>query len=330
MLLENGYNTFCVGKWHLNPTEEGTPAGPYHRWPLGRGFERFYGFLAGETNQWYPDLTYDNHSVPQPKSYEEGYHLSEDLADKAIQFILDAHVNAPDKPFFMYYATGAAHAPHQVGPEWSDKYKGKFDMGWNAYRELVFENQKKMGIFPADAELSRHDPDVPEWDSLSDDQKKLYARLMEIFAGFLEHADYHFGRILNALEEIGELDNTLIVMVPDNGASSEGGVAGAFNEMSSLISAGRHWRRFCRGSTSSADHPPTTTTRGAGRGPATPLSVAGRKRCIAAAAPTTWSCAGRAACRRMASCGRNTRTRSTWCRRCWKRSGWSRRRRFAA
>lgn len=234
MLLENGYNTFCVGKWHLNPSEEGTPAGPYHRWPLGRGFERFYGFLGGETNQWYPDLTYDNHSTPQPKSAEEGYHLSEDLTDKTIQFILDAHVNAPDKPFFCYYATGAAHAPHQVSPDWIARYKGKFDMGWDKYREIVFANQKKLGIFPADAELSRHDPDVPAWDTLSKEQKKLYARLMEVFAGFLEHADHHFGRILRTLEEIGELDNTLIMIMPDNGASSEGGVAGCFNEMSSF------------------------------------------------------------------------------------------------
>jgi arylsulfatase len=234
MLLEHGYNTFCTGKWHLNPAEEGTPAGPYHRWPLGRGFERFYGFLGGETNQWFPDLTYDNHSVPQPKSADEGYHLTEDLSDKAIQFILDAHVNAPDKPFFLYHATGAAHAPHQVAPEWIDKYKGKFDMGWDKYREIVFENQKKLGIFPEDTQLSRPDPDVPEWDSLSDDQKLLYTRLMEVFAGFLEHADFHFGRILQTLEDIGELDNTLIMILPDNGASSEGGVAGAFNEMSSF------------------------------------------------------------------------------------------------
>ena len=159
------------------PPRKGTPAGPYHRWPLGRGFERFYGFLGGETNQWFPDLTYDNHSVPQPKSVEEGYHLTEDLSDKAIQFILDAHVNAPDKPFFLYHATGAAHAPHQVSQEWIDKYKGKFDMGWDKYREIVFANQKKLGIFPANAELSRHDPDVPAWDTLSADQKKLYTRL---------------------------------------------------------------------------------------------------------------------------------------------------------
>jgi arylsulfatase A-like enzyme len=234
MLLENGYNTYCVGKWHLNPSEEGTLAGPFHHWPLGRGFERYYGFLGGETNQWFPDLIYDNHSVTQPKSVEEGYHLTEDLTDKAIQFVLDAHVNAPYKPFFLYFATGAAHAPHQVAPEWSDKYKGKFDMGWDKYREVVFENQKKLGIFPADAELSHHDPDVPAWDTLRADQKKLYARFMEVFAGFLEHADYHFGRILKVLKDIGELDNTLIMIVPDNGASSEGGAEGAFNEMSSL------------------------------------------------------------------------------------------------
>jgi arylsulfatase len=234
MLLEHGYNTFCTGKWHLSPAEESTPAGPFHRWPLGRGFERFYGFLGGETNQWFPDLTYDNHSVPQPKTVEEGYHLDEDLADHAIRFILDAHVNAPDKPFFLYHAPGCAHAPHQVATEWIDKYKGKFDMGWDKYREVVFARQKELGIFPADAELSPHDPDVPEWDSLNDEQKKLYARFMEVFAGFLEHCDHQFGRILQALEDIDELDNTLIMVVPDNGASSEGGVNGAFNEMSSF------------------------------------------------------------------------------------------------
>lgn len=230
ILLQQGYNTFCVGKWHLSPLEESTPAGPYNRWPLGRGFERFYGFLSGETNQWYPDLTHDNHSVSQPKSPEEGYHLSEDLADRANRFILDAHVNAPDKPFFLYYATGAAHAPHHVAPEWIEKYRGRFDMGWDRYREEVFENQKRLGLFPPEAELSRLDPDVPRWDSLSPEQQRLAARMMEVYAGFLEHADHHFGRILDTLERIGELDNTLIMVVPDNGASSEGGPVGAFNE----------------------------------------------------------------------------------------------------
>ncbi len=234
MLLEHGYNTFATGKWHLSPSEESTPAGPFHRWPLGRGFERYYGFLGGETNQWFPDLTYDNHSVPQPKSVEEAYHLDEDLVDHAIQFILDAHVNAPDKPFFLYHAPGCAHAPHQVGKEWIEKYRGKFDMGWDEYRDVVFARQKELGIFPADAELSPRDPDVPEWDSLSDQQKKLYARFMEVFAGYLEHCDYEFGRILQTLEDIGELDNTLVMVISDNGASSEGGVNGAFNEMSSF------------------------------------------------------------------------------------------------
>ena len=231
MLLENGYNTFCLGKWHLSPSEDNTPAGPFHRWPLGRGFERFYGFLGGETNQWYPDLTQDNGSVRQPSLPEDGYHLSEDLADQAIQFILDAHVNAPEKPFFMYYATGAAHAPHHVPKEWADRYAGKFDMGWDAYRETVFARQKEIGLLAADAELSRHDPDVPEWDSLNADERRLYARMMEVFAGFLSHADHHFGRILDTLEQIGELDNTLIMVISDNGASAEGGVTGSFNEM---------------------------------------------------------------------------------------------------
>jgi arylsulfatase len=231
MLLPEGYNTFCLGKWHLSPSEDNTAAGPFHRWPLGRGFERFFGFLGGETNQWYPDLTRDNASVSQPRSPEEGYHLSEDLADQAITIMLDAHVNAPEKPFFMYYATGAAHAPHHVPKEWADRYKGRFDDGWDAYRDTVFARQKELGLFPADAELSPHDPDVPEWSSLSSDERRLYARMMEVYAGFLSHADHHFGRILDTLEQIGELENTIVMVISDNGASAEGGVSGSFNEM---------------------------------------------------------------------------------------------------
>jgi arylsulfatase A-like enzyme len=231
MLLDHGYNTFCLGKWHLSPSEDNTPAGPFHRWPLGRGFERFYGFLGGETNQWYPDLTQDNAPITQPRTPEEGYHLSEDLADKAIKQVLDAHVNAPEKPFFMYYAPGTAHAPHHVPKEWADRYKGRFDAGWDAYRETVFAHQKEIGLLAADAVLSPRDPDVPEWDSLSADERRLYARMMEVFAGFVSHADHHFGRILDTLEQIGELDNTLIMIISDNGASAEGGVSGSFNEM---------------------------------------------------------------------------------------------------
>lgn len=231
ILLEQGYNTFAVGKWHLTPPEETTTAGPFHRWPLGRGFERYYGFLGGNTDQWHPDLTYDNHPVPVPATPEEGYHLNIDLADKAIEFIKDAHHNAPDKPFFLYYATGAGHAPRHVEKKWIEKYKGRFDMGWDKYRKTVFKHQKGLGIVPPDALLSERDPDVPAWDSLTDTEKKVYARQMEVFAAFIEQTDYHFGRILDFLEEIGELDNTLVIVLSDNGASAEGGIHGTFNEM---------------------------------------------------------------------------------------------------
>ena len=231
MLREHGYNTFCVGKWHLSPSEDNTAAGPFHRWPLGRGFERFYGFLGGETNQWYPDLTEDNHSVSQPKSPDEGYHLNVDLADQAIKMILDAHVNAPEKPFFLYYATGAGHAPHHVEREWIEKYKGKFDDGWDSYREQVFERQKEAGLLPSHTQLPERDQDVPAWDTLSDDERQLYAVFMEVYAAFITQTDHHFGRILDTLEKIGELDNTIIMILSDNGASSEGGPVGSANEM---------------------------------------------------------------------------------------------------
>ena len=230
MLLKQGYNTYAIGKWHLTPADQISAAGPYERWPLGRGFERFYGFLGGETHQYYPELVYDNHQVEPPKTPEEGYHVTEDLVDKAISFIADSKQVAPNKPFFMYFCTGAMHAPHHVRKEWSDKYKGKFDGGWEAYRELVFARQKELGIVPQDAELSRHDPDVKPWDECSPEEKKLYARMMEVFAGFLEHTDHHVGRLLDFLKTIGEFENTLIMVLSDNGASSEGGPTGSVNE----------------------------------------------------------------------------------------------------
>jgi arylsulfatase A-like enzyme len=231
MLLPHGYNTFLVGKWHLSPPEHETPAGPYDRWPLARGFERYYGFLGGDTNQWYPELVYDNHSVKQPSQPEDGYHLSKDLADKAIEFIQDAHVNAPDKPFYLHYCPGAAHAPHHAPKEWADKFKGKFDSGWDDYRAVVHQRQLDLGIIPPGTELSEHDPDVPEWASLSSEEQRLYARMMEVFAGFLSFTDHHFGRVINFLEEIDELDNTLVLLISDNGASAEGGPVGSLNEM---------------------------------------------------------------------------------------------------
>jgi arylsulfatase A-like enzyme len=230
MLLQLGYNTYAVGKWHLTAMDQSSAAGPYDRWPLGRGFERFYGFMGGETNQYYPALYYDNHTVAAAKTPEQGYHLTEDLVDKAINFIADAKQVAPQKPFFLYFCPGAAHAPHQVPKAWVDKYKGKFDGGWDKLRDETLARQKKKGVVPANAVLSRHDPDVPHWDPLSADEKRLYARMMEVFAGFVTHTDHHIGRMIDFLKTLGELDNTIVMLISDNGASSEGGPQGMVNE----------------------------------------------------------------------------------------------------
>jgi arylsulfatase len=217
-----------------------------NQWPVGRGFERFYGFLGAETNQWYPDLTYDNHPVEQPSSPEEGYHLGVDITDKALEFIRDAKAVAPDKPFFLYYAPGAAHAPHHAPKEWIDRYKGKFDMGYETYRKLAFERQKKLGIVPDGAVLSPINPYAQEtssdgkpwpeldtvrpWDELSAEEQRLFARMAEVYAGFLSHADSQIGRLLDYLEDSDQLENTIIVLVSDNGASGEGGPNGSVNE----------------------------------------------------------------------------------------------------
>ncbi len=246
VLGERGWNTYAVGKWHLTAEDEMNLASRKSQWPLGRGFERFYGFLGAETNQWYPDLVYDNHPVEQPSSPEEGYHFGVDITDKALSFIRDAKAIAPDKPFFLYYCPGACHAPHHAPTEWADKYKGRFDMGYEAYREQVFERQKQTGVVTDKAELSPINPYIDEksgdgrglagadtvrpWDSLSDDEKRLFCRMAEVYAGFLSHADHQIGRLLDHLEETGELDNTLIVLVSDNGASGEGGPNGSVNE----------------------------------------------------------------------------------------------------
>ena len=184
ILHGQGYNTYAVGKWHLTPADQVSAAGPYDRWPLGRGFDRFYGFLGGDTHQYYPELVADNHRVEPERTPEEGYHLTEDLVDKATAFVADAKQVAPNKPFFLYFATGAMHAPHHVPKEWADRYRGVFDDGWDAYREQVFARQKELGIVPADAELSRHDPDVTPWADCSAEERRLYARMMEVFAGF--------------------------------------------------------------------------------------------------------------------------------------------------
>jgi arylsulfatase len=230
ILLQHGYNTYAVGKWHLTPAEATSAAGPYDRWPLGRGFERYYGFLGGDTHQYYPELVRDNSQTEPEKTPEEGYHLTSDLVEKAKAMIADAKQVAPNKPFFMYFCTGAMHAPHHVPKEWADRYKGKFDAGWDAYREKVFEKQKELGILPANTSLSRHDPDVQDWNALSAEERRLYARMMEVFAGFLEHTDHYIGELIAFLKELGEYENTLIMVISDNGASSEGGPNGSVNE----------------------------------------------------------------------------------------------------
>ena len=230
ILKQVGYNTYCVGKWHLSPEETNTAAGPYDRWPIGRGFERFYGFLGGDTHQYYPELVYDNHQVEPPSTPEQGYHLTPDLVEKAKAFIADAKQIAPQKPFFCYFALGAMHSPHHVPKEWADRYKGAFDDGWQVYRSQVFARQKALGIIPADTELPADDPDVQAWDALSADERRLYARMMEVFAGFLEHTDHYIGELIAFLRKIGEYDNTLIMLVSDNGSSAEGGPTGSVNE----------------------------------------------------------------------------------------------------
>jgi arylsulfatase len=230
MLLQQGYNTYAVGKWHLTPVEQTSAAGPYDRWPLGRGFERFYGFLGGDTHQYYPELVADNHQVEPPAPPEQGYHLTPDLVTKAKAMIADAKQVAPNKPFFMYFCTGAMHAPHHVPKQWADRYQGQFDDGWDAYREKVFARQKQLGVIPAGTVLSRHDPDVPDWNGLSAEERSLYARMMEVFAGFLEHTDHYIGELIEFLKQIGEYDNTLIMLISDNGASAEGGPTGSVNE----------------------------------------------------------------------------------------------------
>jgi arylsulfatase len=230
VLRDQGYATCALGKWHLSPSEENTPAGPYARWPLGRGFERFYGFLGAETHQFYPDLVRDNTFVEPPATPDEGYHLTNDLTDNAIAYLRDLRSVDPSKPFFMYFCTGACHSPHQPAPEFLDRFRGHFDKGWDAWREETFQRQLDKGIVPHGARLSERPQWVRAWDSLSEDERRLFARMMEVFAGFLAHTDEQISRLIDAIDDLGDLSNTLVIVVSDNGASGEGGFFGSFNE----------------------------------------------------------------------------------------------------
>ncbi|MBD2490357.1 sulfatase-like hydrolase/transferase [Aulosira sp. FACHB-615] len=230
ILRQNGYNTAAFGKWHNTPDFETSAAGPFDRWPTGLGFEYFYGFLGGDTNQWSPALVENTKRVDKPNKPD--YHLTPDLVDHAIAWIRNQQSIAPEKPFFAYLATGATHAPHHAPKEWIEKYKGKFNQGWDKLREETFARQKQQGVIPANAQLTPRPQELPAWDSLSAEQQKLYAHMAEVFAGFLAHTDYEVGKLINAVDQLGELDNTLVIyVVGDNGASAEGGLTGSVNEL---------------------------------------------------------------------------------------------------
>lgn len=229
ILKEYGYGTYAVGKWHLTDMAETTEAGPYDNWPIAKGFDRYYGFLHAQMDQYYPQLINDNTAVLPPQTPQEGYHFSEDATNHAIKYIFHQKEVYPEKPFFLYLAYGAMHTPHHAPKEYIDKYKGKFDEGWDVMRKRWFVRQKELGIVPQEAELTPRNQYVPPWDTLSEKEKKVYARYMEAYAGMLEHTDAQIGRLIEFLRESGELDHTVLVLLSDNGASAEGTKDGLFN-----------------------------------------------------------------------------------------------------
>ena len=231
MLVPHGFAAWAVGKWHLTPEDECHVAAPRDRWPLGRGFERFYGFFSGETHQFAPALISDNQQIRPPRSVAEGYHLTEDLVDQSIGLVRDLRAIDTEKPFLLYLATGACHSPHQSPPSFLERYRGRFACGWDAWREKTLARQIETGLLPAGTELSPRAQWVPPWDDLSADEKRVYERYMEAFAGFLTHTDHHLGRLVQALEDTCDLENTMIVVLSDNGASSEGGPFGSLNDL---------------------------------------------------------------------------------------------------
>ena len=231
VLGDEGYGTFALGKWHLAPMEQCSAAGPFNQWPLARGFNRFYGFLDGETDQFHPELVADNHPISPPAGPEDGYHLSEDLVDQALRIVADFKGVRPDRPFFGYLAFGATHAPHQAPASYMAKYRGKFDEGWDIVRERWFKKQIATGVIPADTVLAPRNPGVQPWDELSDNERRLAARMQEAFAAFLDHTDDQIGRLVEGLRNLGQLDNTILVVHADNGASQEGGPYGVMHEM---------------------------------------------------------------------------------------------------
>ena len=231
VLQSEGYATFCSGKWHLAPTNDISAAGPFDQWPLGRGFQRFYGFLEGETDQFHPELVVDNHHIDPPSRPEDGYHLSEDLVDQLLRMINDSKGVRPDRPFFAYLPFGATHAPHQAPDSYLQKYRGRYDEGWDVVRERWYAKQLELGLIPESTELAPRNDGVEVWDDLPDNHKRFACRLQEAFAAFLDHTDTQIGRLVDGLRSMGELDNTILLFMADNGASQEGGPYGVMHEM---------------------------------------------------------------------------------------------------
>jgi arylsulfatase A-like enzyme len=317
VLKENGFATSWFGKNHNTPDFQYSTAGPFDQWPSGMGFEYFYGFMGGETDQWTPYLFQNNKQI-FPWIGKPGYNLTTDMADEAINYMQELNAAAPEKPFFVYYVPGGSHSPHQPKAEWVEKFKGKFDMGWNAMREQIFTNQKRLGVIPANAKLTDWPDSLPKWETLSADEKKLFARQAEVFAAYTAYTDHEIGRVIQQVQDMGKLDNTLIIyIVGDNGTSPEGTLVGtpnqytAYNGILDFPVAEQLKFYDAWGS-----RRPTRTWRSRGRGRSTRRSSGpSRSRRISAARGRAWRSRGRPASRTPAACATSSTTSSTSCRR---------------
>src|SRR6476619_5830326 len=303
ILRDNGYSTAAFGKWHLTPDGQQGPAGPVDRWPTGWGFDYFYGFLGGDSGQWDPCLAENQKIIGTPAEYydeENPYYLTDAMADKTIEWLHGVRGQDPRKPFFAYFSTGCSHAPHHVASTWADRYKGQFDQGWDQLREEVFARQKELGVVPDDAELTARDDAFPAWEDVPPRLKAFYARQMEVYAGYSENADHNVGRVIDTIEELGELDNTLVIWIwGDNGASMEGTITGSFNEMTMQNGIPLTAEMQLQPPNATAAPSPGVarswirTTRPPGRGPGTPRSSGANRSARTWAAPATrWSCTG--------------------------------------
>ena len=313
----NGYSTAQFGKCHEVPVWQTSPMGPFDAWPSGGGgFETFYGFIGGENNQWDPALYEGTTPVEPPATAEEGYHLTEDLADQAISWVRQQKALMPDKPFFVYFAPGATHAPHHVPKEWADRYAGEFDDGWDVQRERTFARQQELGIIPPDAELTARHAEITAWDDMPDELKPVLARQMEVYAGFLEHTDHHVGRLIDAIDDLGVLDDTIVYyIIGDNGASAEGTMNGAFNEMANFNGmAALETPEFMVGKMDELGSPDVLQPLlgGLGMGDEHARSSGPSRSPRTGAAPATGpSCTGRTASTSRAGCARSSPTSST-------------------